>query len=115
MISAEQLRQIYLAGETEIVKGLSPTACDEFDPDWKCHENVVRWVAAHPTHHIVRGWIASGDRIFDGHSVVATESGLLDVTPRVSEQRQPFIRHPGSDDEFWRCRQQMVCMWESCS
>jgi hypothetical protein len=65
-----------------------------------CHQNVAMWVAENPECTPVRGWLRS-DYILDAHSVVAAADGLLfDITP-LSVPGLHFLRHLGSDSEFW--------------
>lgn len=68
----------------------------------ECHGNADNWVLRNPGSKAVRGWIyfnALG--LFTAHSVVEVENGMLiDITPSKTSQRYPFIRHPGSEDEF---------------
>ncbi|MFM0072596.1 hypothetical protein PQQ86_15680 [Paraburkholderia sediminicola] len=73
-----------------------------------CHENVRRWVESHPAHKAVRGWLDVSflalppARRFTAHSVVADEHGdLFDVTLGASDPGCTFIRHPGSDEDFF--------------
>jgi hypothetical protein len=78
------------------------------DPDWhglpgKCHENVERWVALHPTDRPVRGYLVSSPSkigaVFDLHSVVQRRDGsLVEVTPLAYQCT--FIRHEMSDNQF---------------
>ena len=69
-----------------------------------CHENVERWVREHPECASVRGWLVSG-LILDAHSVLAEPSGsLFDITP-LSIGGLPFLRHCGSEGEFWAVAQ----------
>jgi hypothetical protein len=76
-----------------------------------CHINAGRWVLEHPDHKVVRGWMVFDyNQISEGlhpvcrftaHSVVETPDGrLIDLTPSRASQRYPFLRHPGSEDEF---------------
>jgi len=68
----------------------------------KCHENVRAYVARHPNCKAVRGWLIGYHGTFlyfNAHSLVETEDGsLIDITP--SQPPCPFLRHPGSDEEF---------------
>ena len=67
-----------------------------------CHENVNAYVARHSNCHAVRGWLIGNHGTFlyfNAHSVVETPDGrLIDITP--SQPACPFLRHPGSDEEF---------------
>jgi hypothetical protein len=47
-----------------------------------CHGNAERWVLQHPHHMVIRGFLVASDHVFIKHSVVDTESFLLDVTQR---------------------------------
>jgi hypothetical protein len=80
----------------------------DFRPGDICHENVCRWVEAHPGHRPVRGWIASGHHVFDRHSVVDTGDGWVDVTPRVANHRYPFLAHAGPEADFWDSNAQLI-------
>jgi hypothetical protein len=104
---AKKLNELLVASEGEVVPGASAADLGNFIPGDKCHNNVSRWLEEHPTHRAVRGWIASTDWLFDQHSVVDTGKGLLDVTPRVADFRLRFIRHPGSEDDFWHSPSQV--------
>jgi len=65
-----------------------------------CHPNVARWVTENPECTPVRGWLVSGG-ILDAHSVVADADGtVFDITP-LNTPRLGFIRHLGTDSEFW--------------
>jgi hypothetical protein len=71
-----------------------------------CHHNAREWVAVHPEHKHVYGFLVANHRETDtsmviAHSVVEdTEGRLCDITPNDAENRYPFVRHIGSDDEF---------------
>lgn len=69
-----------------------------------CHRNVERWVALHPHHVRVRGWlvtpISGGGYIFDKHSIVETGSSMLDITPRRDSLKHAFLSFDGTDEEF---------------
>ena len=95
--------------------------------DWKpapkfCHANVDTWVTRSPEYAIVRGWVvfdqsnnpfaSARPRFhFAAHSVIGTPDGkLLDITPSDISPPYPFIRHPGTTEEFdqLRCRYQIM-------
>ena len=64
-----------------------------------CHETVDGWIRENLEDRAVNGWLVSG-LIIDRHSVVEGPDGhLFDITPL--EYRVAFIRHPGTDEEFW--------------
>jgi hypothetical protein len=73
-----------------------------------CHNNVAEWVAEHPEHEHVRGFLVanrapwgSDGTIVVAHSVVGDADGVLrDITPNVIGVRLPFVRHLGTRDEF---------------
>ncbi|PRC94418.1 hypothetical protein [Solimicrobium silvestre] len=48
----------------------------------ECHDNVADWIASHPNHHAVLGWLITAQCVFALHSVVDTGTELLDITPR---------------------------------
>lgn len=88
----------------------------------ECHRNVDLWVAAHPDHVVVRGWITEYE-FFQGvrltaHSVVQDISGkLFDITPVEPEnelyrRQSRFIRHLGDDQEFAAIK--AVCLYLDC-
>jgi hypothetical protein len=110
---AKKLRELFVAGKSEVVPGASAADLGNFIPGDKCHDNVSRWLQQHPTHCAVRGWIASTNWLFDQHSVVDTGNGLLDVTPRVADCGLPFIRHPGSESDFWYSPSQVSDLFDS--
>jgi hypothetical protein len=94
--------------------------------DWKpaphfCHANVELWVMRSPEYTIVRGWVVFDQSSnpfvpdarfhFVAHSVIATPEGrLLDITPSGVTQPYPFIRHPGTMEEFDELRRQHQIM-----
>ena len=89
-------------GETRCVP--HATAADlagfEVEPNL-CHQNVDRWCELHPGDKPVRGWIISGEYVFDRHSVVdRSRSGLLDITPMRDRDHTQFLRHEESEGEF---------------
>ena len=63
--------------------------------------------------HAGRGWLVSG-LILDWHSVVAEPDGtLFDITP-LSMRGLRFLRHAGTESEFWalvQCAAQVHCVW----
>jgi hypothetical protein len=79
------------------------------------HDNVNIWVRRSPEHKAVRGWLvfdfstnptfrASFVR-FATHSVIEAPDGTLwDITQRYTSQPHPFIRHPGTNEDFDRLR-----------
>jgi hypothetical protein len=81
-------------------------------PGWvptenQCHGNVDYWVLNNLGSKSVRGWLYFDFRPvlcfvkFTAHSIVQDENGaLVDPTPSRASQQYPFIRHPGTDDEF---------------
>lgn len=72
----------------------------------RCHDNVDRWLLAHPGDQPVRGWLlecqlGTSYRLA-AHSMVRTQKGeLLDVTLPRSECQRPFIAHPVSVGGFF--------------
>ncbi len=70
----------------------------------KCHNNVANWIALHPSHRAVRGWLI-GDHDgwfrFNAHSVVERDDdgSLIDITP--SDPPMPFLRHPDRVEHFF--------------
>jgi hypothetical protein len=50
-----------------------------------CHGNAARWVAQHPHHRIVPGFLVVNECLFNKHSVVDTGSDLLDITQRPND------------------------------
>jgi hypothetical protein len=71
-----------------------------------CHDNVHRWVSATPEHKHVFGYficdyLELGLWVVRPHSLVEFEDGtLVDITPRPTPWRYPFVRHLGSEEEF---------------
>lgn len=94
------------------------SAPDDWKPSPKfCHTNVETWVMRSPQYAIVRGWIVfdqSNNPLvprprfhFAAHSVICTpDDKLLDITPSDVSQPYPFIRHPGTTEEFDQLRSQ---------
>ena len=105
---ARNLLALARGGTAIIVRAATDDELRGFDPSLVCHDNARRWVELHPTHRIVRGYIASTGWLLDQHSVVDTGTALLDITPRVARRRLPFIPHPGTEDEFWRLPAQLL-------
>jgi hypothetical protein len=99
------------------------SAPDDWKPSPKfCHANVETWVLRSPEYAIVRGWVvfdqsnnpfAPRPRFrFAAHSVIGTPAGeLLDITPSHISQPYPFIRHPGTTEEFYQLRNQYQIMF----
>lgn len=80
---------------------VEPLTSGPGDPDpqpSKCHENAAAYVERHPECRVIRGWLVSGG-VFDAHSVIELGDGCL-ADPTPLSIRPPFLRHPGSDDEF---------------
>ena len=74
----------------------------------ECHDNVLRWIEAHPTHSAVHGWLymdfggaLSCVRLIS-HSVVRDEAGeLFDITPMgPTFGRYPFISSDLDTDQY---------------
>jgi len=70
----------------------------------RCHENVRHWLAVHPEHRHVWGWLITevwgGGYFFDKHSVVRIGATLLDVTPRRDTVERRFLVQEGASEEF---------------
>lgn len=81
----------------------------------RCHANVARWVQQNPVDKAVTGWLVFDLELagwltgqephfdFLAHSVVEKPDGTLaDITPVYdpAARTYPFIRHPGTNDEF---------------
>jgi hypothetical protein len=73
----------------------------------KCYDNVDYWIAHHPEHRRVNGFVFFDHRLllgyleFAAHCVFENEAGeLVDITPHGAERDHPFIRHNGTDAEF---------------
>ncbi len=97
--------------------------------DWKpapkfCHANVETWVMRSPEYAIVRGWVAFDQSNippgfplrpffrFAAHSVISKPDGsLFDITPADISQPYPFIRHPGTIEEFDQLRNRYQIMF----
>ena len=85
------------------------------NPGWhgepnKCHENVERWIAQHPTDQAIRGYLVTTANevgaLFDLHSVVQREDGsMVDVTPL--PYSCSFIKLDLTDDQFEMCRKHL--------
>jgi hypothetical protein len=79
------------------------------------HDHVNIWIRRSPDYKAVRGWVifdfssnatfrASFVR-FAAHSVIEAPDGALwDITRRYTSQPHPFIRHPGTDEDFDQLR-----------
>jgi hypothetical protein len=81
------------------------------DPSWhglpgKCHDNVEKWIALHPSDRAFRGFLITpifSGALFDLHSIVQRQDGsLVDVTPLAYPCR--FIRYELSVAQFEACR-----------
>ena len=68
-------------------------------PGTDAHDNVARWIAGHPGHRAVRGWLVCIDA-FRRHSVVDTGVEWLDVTPSVGRYDLRFLWWRGPDAQF---------------
>jgi hypothetical protein len=84
--------------------------------DWKpfprfSHDNVNVWIRRCPEYKAVRGWavfdFSSNPTFrvkfvrFAAHSVIeAADGALWDITERYTSQPHPFIRHPGTNEDF---------------
>lgn len=74
----------------------------------ECHRNAEAWVALHPAHRVVRGWLVYDYSLsavpmmrFQAHSVVEDDEGqLIDVTPHEARGPTPFLRHPDGNEMF---------------
>jgi hypothetical protein len=87
-----------------------PVTMDDWQPQvGDCHNNVTAWVARHPDHVAVRGWV-TWHAVYNGvrltaHSVVqALDGSLFDITPLINEsyrQGMRFVRHVGDEQTFW--------------
>jgi hypothetical protein len=75
------------------------------------HDNVNIWVRRSPEYKAVRGWVVfdfSRNPTFRArfvrfavHSVIEAPDGTLwDITQRYTSRPHPFIRHPGTDEDF---------------
>jgi hypothetical protein len=101
---------------------------DPSDPNsWKpapkhCHANVDTWVWRSPEYSAVRGWVIFDQSRnpliprprfhFAAHSVIAAPNGvLMDITPADLSQPYPFIRHPGTTEEFDQLRHKCQIMF----
>jgi hypothetical protein len=93
---AENLRTAFIEERVDIPRLADASDLGGFVPEKaQCHDNARRWTALHPGSMVIEGWVASGDSIFEKHSVVTDEHGeLLCITPREpSAYNGPFIRH----------------------
>jgi hypothetical protein len=104
----KQLHALFFDGKGRVVPGASTAALGDFHPGDICHDNARNWVSLHPEHRVIHGWLASGTRVFDKHSVIDTGSGLLDVTPRIANANLAFAHHPASTVSFWKCPNQVI-------
>jgi hypothetical protein len=75
------------------------------------HDNVSIWVRRSPEYKAVRGWVvfdfSSNPTFrarfvrFAAHSVIEAPDGTLwDITQPYTSRPHPFIRHPGTDEDF---------------
>jgi hypothetical protein len=128
-IHTQLAKQLYELRDTaRIVPFVSVGIGDGSAPDdWKpvprfCHANVDTWVWRCPEYQAVRGWVIfdfrNGPPVtrshfqFVSHSVIAAPDGrLLDITPAQISQPYPFIRHPGTNDDFDRLVRQPDIMF----
>jgi hypothetical protein len=75
----------------------------------KCHDNVDRWCLEHRDHKPMRGWLLTGNILFDRHSVVDLGNGqLLDITPQGDRAESFFLPHDGTQSEFDALSNQVV-------
>jgi hypothetical protein len=79
-----------------------------------CHKNVDRWIAEHPTDTPIRGWLILSESeiacCFAAHSIIKSASGnAFDITPVIGERYARFLRHPGTEEEFWQFRGARFC------
>lgn len=74
----------------------------------KCHENVDRWCQQHPGDKPARGWLVTGEYMFDKHSVVdlGGQNRLLDITLQNGAPSN-FLIHNGSEEEFFKLPNQV--------
>jgi hypothetical protein len=57
-----------------------------------CHDHAARWVALHPGHTVVRGFLVMVvGQIYNKHSVIDTGRRLLDITPRPDKESQRLL------------------------
>jgi hypothetical protein len=81
------------------------------DPDrmrGRCHENVDCYIKGFPGTVAIRGWFYDagehdGVARFHAHSVIQRKGELIEIT--YSDAHLPFIRHIGSEDEFFEIAQ----------
>jgi len=77
----------------------------------KCHENVDRWCQKNLGDKPVRGWLVTGEFVFDRHSVIDRgPAGLLDITPLPDRTYSDFLIHDGSQEEFNTLPNQVVAV-----
>jgi hypothetical protein len=92
--------------------------------DWSpkphaCYANVDTWVRMCPDYRAIRGWVAFDQTMlrppkfhFAAHSVLQFPDGtLFDITPSGVSIPYPFIRHPGTNEEFDALRQHHQIMF----
>jgi hypothetical protein len=78
-----------------------------------CHRNVARWLEmpGHEHHRPCRGYIITSGFLADKHSVVETETELLEATPFDNGYMPVFHRFMGSEDEFWKAPIQTIVIF----
>jgi hypothetical protein len=106
----ELAKQLYDLRHTgQLVPFVSVGIGDGSQPDdWRpaqhdCFNNTRTWVTNTQGYSAVYGWVMFRHPLihFAAHAVILRPDGrLMDITPSGASQSYPFIRHPGSDEEF---------------
>jgi hypothetical protein len=101
-------QQLFAMRHSAVVIPFAQRSLENWMPREKdCHANCTWWRENNPDCTAVRGWLYFdfGGLLnfvrFTAHSVIEQADGVLvDITPSRASQHYPFIRHPGSEDDF---------------
>jgi|SRR5579871_4530481 len=108
----ESVLRRFHAREDRAVRKLTATEAGDFRGEYnQCFKNVCNWVFVrdHYTHLKVPGWLITSDGVLDKHWVVDIGEGeLVDVTPFRDTASRTFLRHDGTEDEFFLMKTQFV-------
>jgi hypothetical protein len=90
---AEVLHSLAKRNEYKRLRIATKDDLGDFQPiDNDCHGNARRWIAGHPQHKIIAGFLIKNDDVFCRHSVIDTgDSALLDISPRPRNESAGLI------------------------
>src|SRR5438270_1798768 len=109
---AERLLRRSRNRECRLVPHATVLDLGAFKPEGsKWHENVDRWCQQNPGHKAMRGWLLTGDCLFDRHSVVDRgHDDLLDITPPGDRSYSSFLPHEEDQNEFEKLPNQIIAL-----